>query len=67
MIEQVILLIVYVLLFALVVWGLNYIIVTYALPTPVKWICGGLLLIVLLLFLANHLGVGGGGRLFPAR
>lgn len=56
-------LIIYALLFAIVVWGLNWIIVTYALPTPVKWIVGGLLLVILLLFLAHHLGVGGGSRI----
>lgn len=63
MIDQVVMLIIYALLFAIVVWGLNWIIVTYALPTPVKWIVGGLLLVILLLFLAHHLGVGGGSRI----
>jgi len=62
-IDQVVMLIIYALLFAIVVWGLNWIIVTYALPTPVKWIVGGLLLVILLLFLAHHLGVGGGSRI----
>ena len=67
MIDQLIYLIIAIIIFAIVVWGLNWIIVTYQLPAPVKWIVGGLLLIVLLLFLAHQLGVGGGARLFPGR
>ena len=65
MIDQIIYLLIAILIFAIVAWGLNWVIVTYALPTPVKWVCGALLLIILLLFLAHQVGVGGGLRPFP--
>jgi hypothetical protein len=66
-IDQLIYLIIAIVIFAIVAYGLNWIIVTYALPAPVKWIVGALLLIILLLFVSHQLGVGGGGRIFPAR
>ena len=65
MIDQIIYLLIAILIFCIVAYGLNYVIVTFALPAPVKWVCGALLLVVLLLFLAHQLGVGGGARLFP--
>lgn len=65
MIDQIIVLIVYIILFAIVAWGLNWVVVSYNLPQPIRWLVGGLLLVILLLFLAHHLGVGGGARLFP--
>jgi hypothetical protein len=64
MIDQIIVLIVYIILFAIVAWGLNWVVVSYNLPQPIRWLVGGLLLVILLLFLAHHLGVGGGSRIF---
>lgn len=58
--DQLIMLIVYIILFAIVAYGLNYVCVMYNLPQPIRWIVGGVLLIVLLLFLSHQLGVGNG-------
>jgi hypothetical protein len=58
--DQLIMLIVYIILFAIVAYGLNWVCVSYALPQPIRWIVGGILLIVLLLFLSRQLGVGSG-------
>ena len=49
-------LIIYVILFAIVAFGMHWVCVEYALPRPVLWICGALLLIVLLVFLGDQLG-----------
>ena len=64
---QLIQLLIYVVIFAMVAYGLYWICVKFALPQPVMWICGAILLIVVLLFLANQLGVGTGGSLLPLR
>lgn len=67
MINQIIMLLVYVLFFAIGAYGLWWVCQKFALPTPVLWICGVLLLIVILLFLSGELtlpGVGGGTPLF---
>lgn len=53
--EPLIQLLIYVVIFAIVAYGLKWIIDAYNLPKPIQWICGALLLIVLLLFLANRL------------
>ncbi len=58
--EQLIQLIIYILIFAIVGYGLYWICTKFALPQPVLWICGGIMLIILLLFLARQLGVDGG-------
>jgi hypothetical protein len=58
--DQLIMLIVWIIVFAIVAYGLNYVCVMYNLPQPIRWIVGGILLIILLVFLSNQLGVGGG-------
>jgi hypothetical protein len=58
--DQLIMLIVYIILFAIVAYGLNYVCVMYNLPQPIRWIVGGILLIAILLFLSHQLGVGSG-------
>lgn len=57
--NQLIQLIIYIVIFAVVGYGLWWICVKFSLPQPVLWICGAILLIVLLIFLGNQLGVGG--------
>lgn len=52
-------LIIYIVIFAIVAYGMHWVIVTYQLPQPIMWICGAILLIIILVFLANQLGVGG--------
>ena len=58
--EQLIQLIVYIVIFAVVGYGLWWVCTKFALPQPVLWICGAILLIIILLFLSRHLGVGAG-------
>jgi hypothetical protein len=58
-IDQIITLIFVILIFAIVAYGLHWVCVQFALPQPVLWICGTLLLIILLLFAARQLGLGG--------
>jgi hypothetical protein len=58
--DQLIMLIVYIILFAIVAYGLNYVCVMYNLPQPIRWIVGGILLIAILLFLSRQVGVGSG-------
>ena len=62
---QLIQLIVYIIVFAIVAYGLYWICVKFALPAPVMWICGAILLIVVLIFLSQQLGIGG-GNIFPS-
>ena len=57
--DQLITLIVYVVIFAIVAYGLWWICVTFTLPTPVLWICGAILLIVILMFLSRQFGGSG--------
>lgn len=64
---QLIQLLVFLVIFAIVGYGLWWICQKFAMPQPVIWIVGAILLIIVLLFLANQLGVSGGGQLFPAR
>jgi hypothetical protein len=63
--EQLISLLVMVLIFALVAYGLWWVCVKFGLPQPVLWIVGVILLIFLLYFIAGQIGVG--GQLFPVR
>lgn len=60
-------LLIYIIIFAIVAYGLYWICQKFAMPQPVLWICGGILLIIILLFLANQLGVGGGSLTLPHR
>jgi len=64
--QQLIQLLIYVVLFAIVGYGLWWVCTKFGLPAPVMWICGAILLIVILAFLAGQLGVSG-GNLFPLR
>jgi hypothetical protein len=57
--DQLIQLIIYIVVFAIVAYGLWWVCAKFALPQPVMWICGAILLIILLLFISNQLGVGG--------
>lgn len=43
-----------------VAYGMYWVVTKFGLPQPVLWICGAVLLIILLLFVAQMLGVGGG-------
>ena len=64
--NQLITLLIYVLIFAIVAYGLWWVCTKFGLPPPVLWIVGGILLIFLLVFIANQLGVGG-SSLTPLR
>ena len=64
--EQLIQLIVYIVIFAVVGYGLWCVCTKFALPQPVLWICGAILLIIILLFLSRQLGVGA-GLAWPAK
>ena len=64
--EQLIQLIVYIVIFAVVGYGLWWVCTKFALPQLVLWICGAILLIIILLFLSRQLGVGA-GLTWPAR
>ncbi len=59
--DQLIQLIIYVVIFAIVAYGLYMVCVKFALPQPVLWICGAILLIIILVFLSSQLG-GAGAR-----
>jgi hypothetical protein len=65
--DQLIQLIIWIVLFSVVAYGLWWVCVKFAVPQPIVWIVGAILLIILLLFISHQLGVGGGGRIFPAR
>jgi hypothetical protein len=65
-VEQLIQLIVYIVIFAVVGYGLWWVCTKFALPQPVLWICGAILLVIILLFLSRQLGVGA-GLAWPAK
>lgn len=46
-----------VILFCVVAYGVWWVCVRFGMPAPVLWLCGAVLLIVLILFLARQLGV----------
>lgn len=48
--------IIWIVIFAIAAWALLWVCDHFQLPPPVKWICGALLLIIILIFLANHVG-----------
>lgn len=66
MIETVIYLIIVVMIFCAVAYGLKWVCANFGLPQPVLWICGVLLLCIILLFLANQFG-GAGAPVFQFR
>ena len=57
--DQLIKLIIYVVLFAVAGYGLWWVCTKFELPKPVLWICGTLLLIIILLFVSKELGNSG--------
>jgi hypothetical protein len=59
-IDQAITLIILILVFAVVAYGIHWVCISFGMPQPVMWICGAVLLIVLLVFTARQLGLGGG-------
>lgn len=64
--EPLIQLIIYIVMFAVAGYGLWWVCIKFALPEPVLWICGALLLIVILMFISRE--IGGGSILFsPVR
>jgi uncharacterized membrane protein len=55
--DQLISLLIALIIFAIVAYGLYWVCVKFQLPQPVMWICGAILLIVILLFVARQVGV----------
>lgn len=58
MIDQAIVLLINVLIFAVAAYALYWVCERFKLPTPAYWICGVLLIVIILLFLAGRLGGG---------
>lgn len=58
-----------IIIFAIAAYGLKWLCEAFKLPLPAFWICGGVLIIIVLLFIANQVGVGGGPHwsFFPDR
>lgn len=54
--DQLIQLLIYVLFFAIGAAGMYYVCVRFKLPDPAFWICGVVLLIIILLFMSGRLG-----------
>ena len=65
--DQLIQLLIYIVIFAVVGYGSWWVCTKFGLPQPVLWICGAILLIYILLFIARELGGGAGVSLFPMR
>ena len=63
--ETLIQFLIYLVIFCIVAYGLYWVCVKFTLPQPVMWICGAILLIILLVFVASQLG--GNVTLFPLR
>lgn len=59
-------LLLYVLVFAIVAYGLWWVCTHFGMPAPVLWICGAILLIILLMFAANFAGLNLGSVTLPA-
>lgn len=55
--ETLIQFLIWVLLFCIVAYGLYWVCTSFSLPQPVMWICGAILLIILLLFASGMAGV----------
>lgn len=53
-------LLIWIIVFAIVAYGLVWVCDKFALPQPIKWICGAILLVFLLVFIAGQLGDGSG-------
>jgi hypothetical protein len=63
--EQLIQLLIYIVIFAIVAAGLYYVCKKFELPQPVLWICGAVLLIIVLIFIAGQVGAGSGLSVLP--
>ena len=63
--DQLISLLIALIIFAIIGYGLYWVCVKFALPQPVMWICGAILLIIILIFAARTFG--GEVNLFPIR
>lgn len=64
---QLIQILIWIVLFAVVAFGLSWTCDKFGLPQPVKWICGVILLIIILVFLAGQLGGGNSFNFIPLR
>jgi hypothetical protein len=49
---------IYIVIFAIVAYGLYWVCTKFGLPQPVLWLVGAILLIIILIFLANQTGAG---------
>lgn len=56
---DVISLLVSLIIFAVVAYGVWWVCVKFGMPPPVLWLAGGILLIIMLYYLARQFGVGG--------
>lgn len=63
--DQLIQILIYVVLFAIAAYGLWWVCEKFTLPQPILWICGAILVIVILFFVARQLGAP--VNLFPVR
>lgn len=54
---------IWVIIFCAVGYGLKWVCTSFGLPQPVLWICGAIMLIILLLFISGQFG---GGVAFPS-
>lgn len=63
--EQLISLLIALIIFCIVGYGLYWVCVKFQLPQPVMWICGAILLIIILLWVAGQIGAV--GPFFPLR
>ena len=61
--EQLISLLIFVLIFAVVAYGCWWVLTKFGAPQPIFWIVGVILLIFILYFLTGQLGDGGGFHL----
>jgi phosphate starvation-inducible membrane PsiE len=57
LIEGFITLIIWIIVFAIAAYGMYWICVKFQFPRPVFWLCGALLLLVILLFLVRQAGM----------
>jgi hypothetical protein len=62
-IPQIVQIIIWIIIFCVVAYGMLWVCQRFGLPQPVLWLCGALLLIVLLLFVASQFA-GAGTSLF---
>ena len=56
-----------VLIFGIVAYGLYWVCVKFTLPQPVMWICGAILLLIILYFISGQVGMGSNFQLLPQR